>query len=323
MAGGYVMAARSDSIGLIKAARRENAAVPKGVNARLYGVFAAGFVVLGVIWGMPFQVRALVDIWRTDDLRSIGFLVPTVAATLCIRAWRKSPPQIYGTWWGLVLCALALAAARINGSNPFVFRLASGSTVHLFSPGPLFFVYFSGVVLLFAGVQAWRSAFFPLVLLLCVQPVPHAFSHAVDLPLQYVGAHTANVFASWLNTPLEGSELRLMFAPSLGMFIAPGCNGLHGAVTMGYLTLILGYLYDFPVWLRIGYTAAAVLLAYVLNLARLCGLVLFYKVALNVPFLAQHMAATDYVLGTLIFFAAALFICRIPLEWKRHKAPQN
>jgi hypothetical protein len=35
------------------------------------------------------------------------------------------------------------------------------------------------------------------------------------------------------------------------------------------------------------------------------------------------MAATDYVLGTLIFFAAALFICRIPLEWKRHKAPQN
>jgi exosortase J len=317
------MAGQWGSSTLTDAARSGNAGIPAYISQWLYVAFAVAVVAPGILWGMPFQLRALLDIWRTDDLRSIGLLIPIVSAALCVHAWRKSPLQVHGSWWGLALCAVALSAARINGSTPFVFRLASGSTIHPFSAGLLFFVYFSGVVVLFAGFKAWNRALFPLALLLFVQPVPHAFSRAVDLPLQYVGAHTANIFASWLNTPLEGSELRLMFSPSLGMFIAPGCNGLHGAVTMGYLTLIVGYLSGFPNWLRIGYTALGVILAYILNLIRLCGLVLFYKIALNAPFLAQHMAATDYLLGTLIFLAAALFMCRIPLEWKRHRASQN
>jgi len=33
-----------------------------------------------------------------------------------------------------------------------------------------------------------------------------------------------------------------MFAPDFGMFIAPGCDGIRGAITLGYLALVLGYL---------------------------------------------------------------------------------
>lgn len=268
---------------------------------------------IGVIW----------QTWLHDGLRSIGLLIPIASVMLLIRAWWKSPPQMQGTWWGLALCAAALVAARVNGSNPFLFGSSSGVVVHPFSLGVLLFIFVSGVVLLFASSKAWRDALFPIALLLCVNPVPHAITQTIDLPLQYIGAHTANAFASWLKTPLEGSELRLMFSPALGMFIAPGCNGLRGALAMGYLTLILGYLYRLPWRIWTIYISAGILIAYLLNLVRLCGLVLFYKLALAVPFLARHMEALDYLLGTLIFFSAAFFVLRIPRQWARRQIPQS
>ena len=114
-------------------------------------------------------------------------------------------------------------------------------------------------------------------------------------------------------------ELRLMFSPALGMFIAPGCNGLRGAIAMGYLALIVGYLYGLRIWLHAVYVVAAVLLAYLLNLVRLCSLVLCYKVALGFPFLARHMEAADYLLGSLIFFSAAVFVFALPRRWTNNR----
>ena len=48
-----------------------------------------------------------------------------------------------------------------------------------------------------------------------------------------------------LGQPLSPDQLRLMFTPDFGMFIAPGCNGIRGAVTMGLIALIAGYIYRF------------------------------------------------------------------------------
>ena len=106
-----------------------------------------------------------------------------------------------------------------------------------------------------------------------------------------------------------------MFSPALGMFIAPGCNGLRGAITMGLLTMIAGYLYRLPLGLRIVYVASGVVLAYLLNLVRLCGLVLFYRIALGFTPLARHMEGADYVLGSLVFFTAAIFVFALPRKW--------
>lgn len=266
---------------------------------------------------MWFQVRYLWGLWLNDGLRSIGALIPLVSAILLLRAFHLQPREQrqQGTWWGLGLSIAALLTARIGSAGFLSLHLSLEALSRL--PGLLLFAFVSGVVLLLEGVAAWRRAWFPIALLLCVNPVPHTFTHMVDLPLQYVGAHTANAFASWLHIPLEGSELRLMFSPSLGMFIAPGCNGLRGAVTMGYLALIVGYLCSLPAWLWTVYTLASVLLAYLLNLVRLCGLVLCYKVALSVPYLARHMAAADYALGSVLFFSAAFFLFTVPRQWTR------
>src|SRR6202453_4574915 len=124
------------------------------------------------------------------------------------------------------------------------------------------FAYGAGVVLLFGGPRLFRAALFPLVLLWFVNPIPHIFNVYVDLPLQRASAHVARGFAMALGQPLSPDKLRLMFTPDFGMFIAPGCNGIRGAVTMGLIALVAGYLYRFRWRAHAAVVLRAVLLGY-------------------------------------------------------------
>jgi exosortase J len=105
--------------------------------------------------------------------------------------------------------------------------------------------------------------------------------------------------------------LRLMFSPDFGMFIAPGCDGIRGAVTMGYVVLIFGYLKRVS-WRRwIAYVAAAVLLGYVFNFIRLCVLVLYYRIALGHPVLENFAKQADYAIGSCLFLTAMLLFLKL------------
>ena len=102
-------------------------------------------------------------------------------------------------------------------------------------------------------------------------------------------------FAIALGQKLTPDQLRLMFTPDFGMFIAPGCNGIRGAITMGFIALIAGYLYRFRRYAHVAVVAGAVLLGYVFKFARLCILVLYYLVALRIHWLrsARRWATTS------------------------------
>jgi exosortase J len=106
-----------------------------------------------------------------------------------------------------------------------------------------------------------------------------------------------------------------MFTPKFGMFIAPGCNGIRGAVTMGLIALVAGYLYRVKLrhWLLL--TVGAVLLGYLFNFVRLCGLVVYYVIALRHPWLQQHAAMADYILGACLFFGATILLFALLVRW--------
>jgi exosortase J len=112
-----------------------------------------------------------------------------------------------------------------------------------------------------------------------------------------------------------------MFAPGFGMFIAPGCDGIRGAVTMGYLALILGYLYRFSMRARFLSVMGAIALGYLFNLIRLCFLVLFYRVALSRSWLQSHGEGADYLIGGLLFLTAAGLFSGV-VRWKRQNGGQ-
>ncbi len=254
-----------------------------------------------IIWPAALLLWGL---WVTDPLKSIGMLVPIASLVLILRAWRSIGWEIRGTWWGLALLAATAASVYVREHAILVLVVAPWWNVY-FPPNSLVaFAYVSGAVLLFGGTRLFRAALFPIFLILLVNPVPHIFNVFVDLPLQRTSAHVARAFAHALGQPLTTDQMRLMFTPDFGMFIAPGCNGIRGAVTMGIIALIVGYLYRFRPYAHALLVAAAVLLGYLFNFVRLCTLVIYYIVALRFKGLQDHGEMADYIIGACLFLFA-------------------
>ncbi len=264
---------------------------------------AACLAVAGVVSIWP-TAQVLYLMWMTDPLKSIGMLVPVVSFVLIVRSWRALSWEFDGSWWGLALLIATMAAVRFREQSVLVLILSPRWSI-FFPPHSLVAVcYVAGVVLLFGGWRLLKASRFAVLLIWLVNPVPHVFNVYVDLPLQRVSAHVARGFAIALHQKLTPDQMRLMFTPDFGMFIAPGCNGIRGAVTMGMIALIVGHLYRFRWRAHALFVVGAVLLGYVFNFVRLCTLVLYYIVALKIPWLQDRAEMGDYVIGACLFLLA-------------------
>ncbi len=283
----------------------------KIVEARGFrAALAAAVTVLGLfsIWSALLSLWAL---WTTDPLKSIGMVIPVVSFLLVLRVWRSLGWEISGSWWGLVILVITAALVRMREQTVMTLVLFPQWSLRFPPSSVVMLAYGLGAALLFGGRRLVRRALFPLLLLLLVNPVPHIFNVYVDLPLQRASAHIARAFAMALGQPLSPDKLRLMFTPEFGMFIAPGCNGIRGAVTMGLIALVAGYLFRFR-WRALTLVVlAAILLGYLFNFVRLCTLVLFYVLAIHVPSLQDHAENADYVIGAALFFVAVYLLCNL------------
>lgn len=286
-------------------------AIKEGAHPHAIAAFVLTAFLLG-LYGFAPQLNTLRNVSSGDSLRSAGILAPPLGLWLSLRAWRGQRFQEGGSWWGLLLIVVALAAARIGGSLPLGFVFLPGAMISALPIGLLLWIYASGFVLLFGGVRAWKSASFGLALLLLVNPVPGSVNSLFDLKLQYLSARVARGFATMLGMQVSGNGLEMMFSPEFGMFIAPGCNGLRGAVALGLLALVIGHVRRMGFASRMFFVVGSVGFAYLLNLLRLSGLVLFYWVALRLQLLQGHAEMADYIIGGLIFFLAAGFLVGVP-----------
>ena len=271
---------------------------------------AASLAVLGLASIRP-TASLLWELWTMDALKSIGMLIPIVSFVLILRAWRSLHWEMEGNWWGLAILAVTIAAVHIRDKAILIFVLSPKWNIYIPPHSLVAFAYGSGVVLLFGGRRLYRAALFPILLLWFVNPIPHIFNVFVDLPLQRVSAHVARAFAMALGQPLTPDQMRLMFTPTFGMFIAPGCNGIRGAVTMGFISLVAGYVYRFRWYVHTAVVAGAVLLGYVFNFARLCLLVVYYIVALRFTWLQNKAKLGDYIIGGCLFLLATFLLFHV------------
>jgi exosortase J len=256
--------------------------------------------------GIERELALLWRCWTTDPLRSIGMLIPPASIILTLRVWRQNGWQLRGSWWGLAVIGAAFLVSILSASAE-LFVTAGGALVSLIPLTLPVCLYGSGVVLLFAGTRVWRRAWFPLGLLLLSQPVPVLTSSMIDIPLQEISARVARAFATLIHFAPTTPQLRLMFSPDFGMFIAPGCDGIRGAVTLGYLALVLGYLKRVSLRRWAAYVVGGVLLGYLFNFIRLCILVVYYRIALGHPALEGVAKQADYAIGSCLFLVAILF----------------
>jgi exosortase J len=278
-----------------------------GFSLSRAAVLAALAAVLGSLM-IAGTAGALWNLWMTDALKSIGMFIPLVSLVLILRAWRSLGWEMEGSWWGLTILVVTSVVVHIRDQAILVFVLSPKWSIYIPPHSLVAFAYGAGVVLLFGGTRLFRASLFPLILLWFVNPIPHVFNVLVDLPLQRASAHVARSFAIALGQPLSPDQLRLMFTPEFGMFIAPGCNGIRGAVTMGFIALIAGYVYRFRWYAHAAVVVGAVLLGYVFNFARLCILVLYYLVALHFHSLQSKAEMGDYVIGACLFLLGTFLL---------------
>jgi exosortase J len=252
-----------------------------------------------------------------DPLDDRSPAIPLVSIALTFRMWRQHGWELRGTWWGLLVIAFSFLLSLLRQN--FALLAVAGMTRLSFIPTSLpVYVYGSGVVLLFAGTRVWRRAWFPLGLLLLCQPVPILVNGLIDIPLQNVSAKVARSFATLIGFAPTTPQLRLMFSPNFGMFIAPGCDGIRGAVTMGYVALVLGYLKRASVYRWAAYVSGAVLLGYLFNFIRLCVLVVYYRIALGHSVLEGMAKWADYGIGSCLFLVATLLFIRLALSMQQN-----
>ena len=252
--------------------------------------------------------------WMGDPLKSIGAFIPVVSLLLILRVWRSLGWEITtsrNAWWGLVIVAVTVALVHISDHAILELILTSQWTIFLPPRSLVAVAYVTGIVLLFGGPRLFRAALFPIALIWFVNPVPHIFNVWIDLPLQHASALIARGFAHALGQQLTNDQLHLMFTPDFGMFIAPGCNGIRGAVTMGFIALIAGYIYKFRPTTHVLVTLGAVMLGYVFNFVRLCVLVLYYIVGLHITWLQSRAEMGDYIIGACLFFFATILLFSI------------
>jgi len=287
--------------------------IPNSLGPPAIVVLASVCAALGLftVFG---SARALLQIWLTDDLKSMGLVVPFVSYLLILRAWRsigwqtRDVPASRASWWGLALLGSSAALMFLRDQMLLIVTVNKDWLLQL-PPLPLVAVlYAAGMVLVFGGKTLLKAAWFPVLFMWAVIPVPQTFSRRIDLPLQHASAHVARAFAHALGQQLTEDKLRLMFTPDFGMFIAPGCNGIRGAITLGMAAVVVGYLYRFRWYVYGPVVAGAVALGYLFNFLRLCLLVLYYKFALPYPWLQHHAKTADYLIGGCLFLCAlALF----------------
>jgi exosortase J len=287
-----------------------NAFIPRDTPRRIALAIALACACAAAgLFTIHTAVGRLFAVWRDNDLKSIGLVVPFISFALILRVWRQLGWETEdGTWWGLGL--LAVTSLLVFIRDHMLFIVTVDSWLVQIPPLPLLAaVYATAIVLLVGGVRLVKAAAFPLLLLLLVIPVPQTFSNVVDLPLQHASATVARHFAMALGQPLTQDKLRLMFTPEFGMFIAPGCNGIRGSITLGLVALVVGYLYRFRWFVWAPVVVGSVLLGYLFNFVRLCVLVIYYKIALPYPWLRNHARGADFCIGGTLFVCAVfLFI---------------
>jgi exosortase J len=260
---------------------------------------------LSTIWPI---MNSLWEMWTTNALKSIGMFIPLVSFMLILRAWRSLDWEMDGSWWGLAILVANAILVHLRQQSILIFVVSPQLTIYVPPNSLVVLAYGVGVVLLFGGTRLLRAALFPVILLWFVNPIPHVFNLYVDLPLQHASAHVARSFAIALGQKLSPDQLRLMFTPDFGMFIAPGCNGIRGAVTMGFIALVSAYVYRFRWYAHVAVVAGAVLLGYVFNFVRLCTLVLYYLVALRIHWLRSRAEMGDYIIGACLFLIATFLL---------------
>ena len=266
---------------------RHGQIVPEGVDRlALAGVLGA-FALLYV----PAYFQLSRTIWLSDEYGH-GPIILGVSLwllyTLRHRLAELQGRPAAGAGWAMVIASLMLFAL---GRSQDIIMFEIGSQIPLMA----------GVLLVFKGLPALRVAWFPLVFLLFMVPLPEALVAAVTAPLKSAVSATATALLHAFGYPIGRSGVVLTVGP-YQMFVADACAGLNSMFTLEALGLLYMNL--------MGYTNARrnVALALLLIPIAFCANVVRVVILVLVTYHFGDEAGQGFVHGFagMVLFAVAL-----------------
>ena len=223
------------------------------------------------IWGVAaltvcfvvlyYQVIAsLVNDWWSDDNYSHGFLIIPIAfyfvweRRALLKEAEKKPSA-----WGLVIVvgSLAMLVAGILGSEFFLPRVSMLGVL-------------AGAILFLLGWNHLRILILPIAFLLLMIPVPAIIFNQIVFPLQLLASQFGENTIMLCQIPVlrEGNVIHLA---NTSLEVAEACSGIRSMITLLTMGIIVGYLFDSRLWVRIAMAVGTVPIAIVANGIRVAG----------------------------------------------------
>ena len=211
-----------------------------------------GLLIAFIYWRV---IRQMAGDWMIDDDMGHGFFVPVVALYI---VWLKRHELVdcVPNWWGLLL--VVYAAVQF-----FVATLGA----ELYLARTSLILVLAGGVLLLAGTENFKRLMLPLLLLFFMVPLPAIIYNQITFPLQIFASKVAEASLTLLGIPVlrDGNILKL---PSKRLSVVEACSGIRSLLSLTFLSLVYGYLFDRRSWMKWALLLATVPIAIVVNAMR-------------------------------------------------------
>lgn len=234
-------------------------AQPNGSLPWLVAGFGLAALYLPTYWG------AMQGIWRSEDMGH----GPIILAVLAWLFWgvrrniAEAAASSSGSWTGWPLLAAGLAL-HFLGRALGISSIEFGS--HLF--------VVPAVLLLLAGPRALRAAWFPLIYLVFLIPLPASFVDAVTGPLKnWISAIVVDLLYA-VGYPIARTGVMITIG-QYQMLVADACSGLHSMFSLAALGTLFMYIMRRKSVAHNAVMLASILpIAFVSNIVRVIVLVL-------------------------------------------------
>ncbi len=232
-------------------------ALKQNVAARPFPWLLIGWVGLLLAACYYPVIGRMVRDWYIDEDMGHGFFVPAVSAWL---VWQKREALLRTPYrpnlWGIAVVVFG-GFLLILGTYAVEQTVMRGS----------FLVSLWGAVLTLGGFRLLRDLAFPLFLLVFMIPIPAVIYSQITFPLQLFASQVAEHVLSLLGVPVlrEGNILEL---PSQRLSVVEACSGIRSLMSLTYLSLIYGYLFEARAWVRAILLAFTPFIAIMVNAVR-------------------------------------------------------
>lgn len=232
-------------------------------------IYVGAALLTVLVWSHWSTITHLIKEWRSDQNYSVGALVPLAAAYLL---WRdRSALQRRGVrpcWLGILVVILA------EGMRSFGFRYYFESAERY-----ALVLAIHAVVLLVTGWRVYRRAFWILLFLLLMVPLPGRVHNMISGPLQTLATTGAVFLLELFGETVSRSGNTMVLNDTVQIGVVEACSGLRMLTAFIVVAAVLAFLIRRPLWQKIVLLASSIFVAIACNVVRLFVTAELYVVA--------------------------------------------